>query len=171
MLTKEERAAITERAASYNVDNLCYTDIYACLFGKYPTGSFSVDQLDKAMIDRIIDLCDTSNMIELPRDKNGEAIKVGDVLYDPVGVKRVARGYMFYDGKWRLLTSEFTNDAPNIRFQDLPVDRLTHKKPVTNKSLASDIKCIANQGQVDRNAYEELFRIAWALERLGDSDD
>ena len=50
-------------------------------------------------------------------------------------------------------------------------NNITHKKPVTIASLVGDIKHVANQGQVDRKVYEELFRIAWALESLGDSDD
>ena len=167
MLTKQERAAIAERAVSYNVDNLRYTDIYACLFGKYPTGSFSVDQLDKAMIDRIIDLCDTSNMLELPVDKDGEVIRPGDTVYDINNIKCEVIGYMLDINKVILRI-----DGRNVEILS-SAEFLTHKEPVTAKSLAQRIKYVLENEatSIGVSPYVELGRIAEQLDSLGDKDE
>lgn len=61
MLTKEERNAIAERIGT---DNTTWgTDC-------------------KVVRDRLIELCDTSNMVELPLDKDGEVIHIGDTVFD-----------------------------------------------------------------------------------------
>lgn len=70
MLTKEERSAIAERA------NECVEvcgSLYEVLLG-YPSACNTTYEEDmKKLLARIVDLCDTSNMIELPRDKDGFA--------------------------------------------------------------------------------------------------
>nr|DAJ64806.1 MAG TPA: hypothetical protein [Caudoviricetes sp.] len=166
MLTKEERAAIAERFASYDVDTLRYTDIYACLFGKYPTGSFSVDQLDKAMIDCLINLCDTSNMIELPRDKDGEVIHVGDVVYETNGAK------------WQVHAINLFENGSNVSARSGNVcttyrsDVLVHKKPAENAVLAEQIRAVIRSAiSMPKFAINKLSNIADQLEKLGDSDD
>ena len=174
MLTKQEREEIAERFRNYDKAEYVtlYSGMYDGFLGEHVPKETTVKKDRMELASRIIELCDTSNMIELPRDKNGEAIKVGDVLYDHVGAKRVARGYMFYDGKWRLLTSEFANAALNIRFKDLPVDRLTHKNPVTIASLVEQIRdVVGNEDDMPLFAVKKLSRIADQLESLGDSDD
>lgn len=166
MLTKEERAAIVERFASYDVDALRYTDIYACLFGKYPTGSFSVDQLDKAMLDRLIDLCDTSNMIELPRDKDGEVIHVGDTVYEREGAE------------WRVNAINIFENGSNVSVRSGNVcttyrsDVLTHKKPTENAVLAAQIRAVVRSAiSMPNFAVNKLSNIADQIEKLGDIDD
>ena len=163
MLTKEERKAIAERAneRTYTVE-----DMYEVLFGREIPDHTSWGEDCKATKARLIDLCDTSNMVELPLDKDGEVIHIGDTVY--VG-----------DGEFTVNSFIFNDNGVTVRALHTKLsalsfyksNELTHKKPVTIASLASDIKRIANQGQVDRKVYDELFRIAWALEKLGDSDD
>lgn len=167
MLTKQEREEIAERFVSYDSGSMYFSDMYKCLFGKdVPTDTLSKDD-HKAVTARLIDLCDTSNMIELPLDKDGKVIRVGDTLYCGSSTAYKAKKIIHNGNEWEI---QFFDEKFCIPVYDDP-DTLTHKKPVTIASLASDIKRIANQGRVDRKVYEELFRIAWALESLGDSND
>lgn len=167
MLTKEERAAIAERVVSFNGDTLRYVDFYKCLLGEYPQDSSSSFEDDKAILDRILDLCDTSNMIELPLDKDGEVTHIDDIVYDENNKRYEVRQLTLDGNKWFVLAFSGGSCGDGYSF---PI-KFTHKKPVTVASLVDDIKRVANQGRVDRKVYEELFRIAWALESLGDSDD
>lgn len=79
MLTKKERAAIVERLRStYYITN---STLFKALTGEEEL--IENDQVrELCVIARVIfELCNTSNMIELPRDKDGEVIHVGDVVY------------------------------------------------------------------------------------------
>lgn len=165
MLTKKEREAIAERAreCNYIYDN----GLYKILFNNSAPTETSLEEDNKAVLARLIDLCDTSNMVELPLDKDGEVIRIGDTLYCGSSTAYKAKKIIHNGNEWEI---QFFDEKFCIPVYDDP-DTLTHKKPVTIESLASDIKRIANQGRVDRKVYEELFRIAWALESLGDSDD
>lgn len=164
MLTKEERAAIAESLKKYGEGG---TVLYDCLLGVCVPRDTSPDEDRVAIANRIIDLCDTSNMLELPIDKDGEIIHIGDVVYDNNGKKYNVDGYVMHSACKNIIRVFNSNSGLTNRF----ASGLTHKKPVTIASLVGDIKHVANQGQVDRKVYEELFRIAWALESLGDSDD
>lgn len=167
MLTKQEREKIAERFVSYDSSSMYFSDIYKYLFGKdVPTDTLSKDD-HKAVIARLIDLCDTSNMVELPLDKDGVSFKMGDTVYDSNNKQYKVNGYVFVNDCWKIIVA-FSSESS---FASIYTNDLTHKKPVTIASLVSDIKRVANQGRVDRKVYEELFRIAWALESLGDSDD
>lgn len=169
MLTKEERAAIAERAASFNEDYLCYADIYECLFGERPRDSALSEEFDKAITSRLIDLCDTSNMTELPLDKDGEVIRIGDIV-DNVADGKIyrVRGYEFRPDVCSVLLASdrshiWTYSRPNV---------LAHKKLVTIASLAEHLRDILQTVEgMDDSAYRELSDIADNLEILGDSDD
>lgn len=165
MLTKQEREATIERIKSYGDSDLPF---YELLFGSRAPYAMQYTEYLKALKDRVIDLCDTSNMIELPLDKDGEAIHIGETVYDDEATEYKAVGYSTHSAGTNIIVEY----GKNFGFRtQIFSDELTHKKPVTIESLTSDIKRVANQGQVDRKVYEELFRIAWALESLGDSDD
>ena len=73
MLTKEDRNAIAERARN---DLDVVENIYEVLFGHEVHGTTSWVQDCEAVKDRLIDLCGTSNMVELPLDKDGEVIHI-----------------------------------------------------------------------------------------------
>ncbi|WP_311396558.1 hypothetical protein [Lancefieldella parvula] len=164
MLTKEERAAIAERLRDHKCFN--YFEFYEAITGKeIPRYTSRVEDI-VVMSRVIIDLCDTSNMIELPLDKDGKVIRVGDTLYCGSSTAYKAKKIIHNGNEWEI---QFFDEKFCIPVYDDP-DTLTHKKPVTIELLASDIKRVANQGRVDRKVYEELFRIAWALESLGDKD-
>lgn len=167
MLTKKERAAIAERAASFNGDSLHYTDIYRCLFGEYVPSDTTIKEDDKNILDRLIDLCDTSNMLELPLDKDGEVIHINDVIYDNSGEEYQVECIKFFDigaGVAIRNDDDYTITQPG---------RLTHKSSVTAKLLAQRIKHVLEDEatSIGVSPYVELGRIAEQLETLGDSDD
>lgn len=163
MLTKEERAAIAERAASFNEDYLCYADIYECLFGERPRDSALSEEFDKAITSRLIDLCDTSNMTELPLDKDGEVIRVGDVVYDEFNDKAVVKSIKYArDENVRVfalssLTDIVVTYSPN---------RLTHRHSTEAEQLAKSITSAIDE-------FRDKLRddLLAYVENLGDSDD
>lgn len=162
MLTKEERLAIAERARE-NLDII--KNIYEVLFGHGVPDSTSWEQDCEAVKDRLIELCDTSNMIELPLDKDGEVIHIGDVVY---GGNR----------EWNVSCIKYSDDIPIITvYSDKGCtayrpDDLTNKKPVTIASIAKRIREIAsNNDGISYCTSSKLVRIADQLESLGDSDD
>ena len=168
MLTKQERGEIAERVSSFNEDYLCYADIYECLFGERPRYSALSEEYDKAIRDQLINLCDTSNMIELPLDKDGEVIHIGDTVANGADgqICRV-RGYEFKLDDCSVL---LTSDRSHIWSYSRP-DTLTHKKLVTPKLLSTQIRRVIDKGEMTSLAMAELFDIADQLEGLGDSDD
>lgn len=163
MLTKEERNAIAERL------NKCegLGELYYALIGEELPTVTSYEQDIDAIFTRLIDLCDTSNMVELPRDKDGEVIHVGDTVFDDYGSEWVVNGIDFKSNDVLIYTYL---DGECARF--LPYE-LTHKQPVTIKSLAQRIKHVLEDEatSIGVNPYVELGRIADQLESLGDSDD
>lgn len=168
MLTKEERAAIAERTRSFNGNSLCYSDIYRCLFGVEVPGDTSFEEDSKALVTRILDLCDTSNMIELPVDKDGEVIRAGDTVYDKDGDVATVSGYYHNNDNWKIIVPYGRNDC----FINVFPNELTHKKPVTIASITERIREIAsNDDDISYCTSSELVRIAEQLESLGDSDD
>ena len=164
MLTKEERKAIAERA------NECVEvcgSLYEVLLG-YPSACNTTYEEDmKKLLARIVDLCDTSNMLELPVDKDGEVIRPGDTVYDINNIKCKVIGYMLYINKVILRI-----DGRNVEILS-SAEFLTHKEPVTVKLLAQRIKHVLEDEatSIGVNPYVELGRIAEQLESLGDSDD
>lgn len=166
MLTKEERAAIAERA------NECVEvcgSLYEVLFG-YPSACNTTYEEDmKKLLARIVDLCDTSNMLELPVDKDGEVIRIGDTVYDKDGEEYKVTGYktLFED------TNIFLSNGSEPVYATVLAHYLTHKEPVTAKSLAQRIKHVLEDEatSIGVDPHIELRRIAKQLESLGDSDD
>ena len=81
MLSKEERKAIAERI-TFEFDFTEDDDVYEVLVGDEMPENTSWETDCAVVRDRLIELCDTSNMIELPLDKDGKIIKVGDTVYN-----------------------------------------------------------------------------------------
>ena len=167
MLTKEERTAIAERVLSFNEEYLCYADIYECLFGERPRYSALSEEYDKAIKSRIVDLCDTSNMIELPLDKDGEVIQVGDTVYIGDGIKYEAAGYMMRGNSTEVILAAGAEPV----YTKEPANNITHKKPVANELLIEQIRHVIDKGQMSAWSMAELFSVVEQLEKLGDSDD
>lgn len=81
MLTTQERKDIAKRAQGVNGKNESDTP-YFVLTGGFTPDNTAVDDDYKKMSLIINDLCDTSDMVELSRDKDGEVIHIGDTVYD-----------------------------------------------------------------------------------------
>lgn len=167
MLTKQEREATIERIKSYGDSDLPF---YKLLFGSRAPYAMQYTEYLKALKDRIIDLCDTSNMMELPVDRDGEYIRIGDTVYDEEATEYKAVGYSTHSAGTNIIVEYGKNFG--LRTQIFS-DELSHKKPVTAKSLAQRIRYVLEDEatSVGVNPYVELGRIAEQLESLGDSDD
>lgn len=168
MLTKEERKEIAERLSS--VTELGDRAFYEAITGEQRPDTTSYEEDLKAMFNVVINLCDTSNMLELPVDKNGEVIRPGDVVYGEDNLRHDVYKIVFEDdGKWlvlvsggRLCAGTYSNPAA-----------FTHKQPVTVKTLAWQIRNVLADDDYDMGAgaYNQLSRIAEQLESLSDKDE
>ena len=164
MLTKEERSAIAERA------NECVAvcgSLYEVLLGHRSADNTTYEEDMKKLLARILDLCDTSNMLELPVDKDGEVIRIGDTVYDDDNLKYEVVGYMSTDQN---IILKVDGKTTNILAY---AETLTHKQPVTAKSLAQRIRDVLRNDHSEMSPYtsRELVHIANDLERLGDNNE
>ena len=161
MLTKQERQEIAERAkACKNEEELNWDQFSYVLLGIQSWRN------DDELLDRIVELCDTSNMMELPVDKDGEVIRLGDVVYDNDGEEYKVTGYRIFFDDADIVLSNGSEPAYTTVFAHY----LTHKQLVTIVTLVERIKNVMNDDSTTVWAYDELDDIATQLERLGDSD-
>lgn len=167
MLTKEERKAIAERFISYDGNKLYFAELFKCLFGREIPRDATTKGSAKTVIDCLIDLCDTSNMIELPRDKDGEVIRAGDTVYDKDGDVAEVGGYYYNNGTCKIIIPYGQNGC----YINVLPNELTHKKPVTIASITEQLKQVLNKGEMTSWSMAKLFDIADQLESLGDSDE
>lgn len=167
MLTKEERGAIAERIKS--VDYVDEKTFYESITGKCVPCITSYSEDLKTLLQVILDLCDTSNMIELPRDKDGEVIKVGDMVFNKRDYRAYrVRGYTFKLDRCAVMLGDDTNDC-SVTYLEPNV--LIHKKPVTITSLVKELTdIVAADYGTPMVVKRKLSDIADQLESLGDSD-
>lgn len=103
MLTKQEREAITERLKDIN--DFCDRTLYTAITGKSVPRTTRYNEDVETMIQVILDLCDTSNMIDPPLDKDGKVIHVGDIVYYGSTIYMVKKLYITVtNGKFNFLT-------------------------------------------------------------------
>ena len=119
------------------------------------------------LADRIIGLCDTSNMLELPVDKDGEVIRVGDMVYIGDGIKYEVAGYMMRGNGTEVILASGAEPV----YTKEPANKLTHKKSVTIESLVERFEYVLAKGQMSYWAVGEICDIVDQLKNLGDSDD
>lgn len=165
MLTKEERAAIAERLRStYYITN---STLFKALTGEEEL--IENDQVKElCVIGRVIfDLCDTSNMIELPLDKDGEVIHAGDTVY--VGDREfTVDGFIFNDNGVTVRVVHTKLSTLNF----YKSNELTHKKTVTITSLVGEIRRTLSQNTImNKETTAKLWEITDQIEMLGDIDD
>lgn len=163
MLTKEERAAIAYRIRDIDVFN--DRTFYTAITGKCVPKETSYRE-NLATISRVIlDLCDTSNMVELPLDKDDKVIHVGDVVY--VGDREfTVHGFIFNDSNVTVRVLHTKLSALNF----YKPNELTHKRPVTIESLVERFKRVLEKGEMSYWAVSEICDIVDQLEKLRDSD-
>ena len=164
MLTKQEREATIERIKSYGDSDLPF---YKLLFGSRAPYAMQYTEYLKALKDRIIDLCDTSNMIELPLDKDGEVIRAGDTVYDKDGDVAEVGGYYYNNGTCKIIIPYGQNGC----YINVHPNEITHKKPVTIASINEQLRHVLDKGHMSSWSMAKLFDIADQLEKLGDIDD
>ena len=167
MLTKDERKAIAERICKCN--DVCVYDLYKAVFGEEAQDTTSYKDDVDTILRRLIDLCDTSNMVELPRDKDGIPFKMGDTVYESDGTERIVDGYTFSRANAKILSVVDLINNTRILFE---ADELTHKKPVTIASLVGEIRRTLSQNTImNKEATSKLWEITDQIEMLGDSND
>lgn len=166
MLTKEERSAIAERIKSVGyVDEKTF---YESIVGKCVPSTTSYTEDLKTIFRVVLDLCDTSNMIGLPLDKDGIPFKRGDTVYESDGTEHIVDGYAFSRANAKIVSVVDLINNTRILFE---TDELTHKRPVTIASVSKQLKHVLDKGEMTSWSMAKLFDIAEQLESLGDSDD
>lgn len=165
MLTKQERQEIAERA------NECVAvcgSLYEVLLGHPSACNTTYEEDMKKLLARIVDLCDTSNMIELPLDNDGEVIHIGDMVYDKDGEVAKVGGYYHNNGNWKIIIPFGQNGC----FVNVLPNELTHKKPVTVASLVSEIRRTISQSTIiNKETISKLWEITDQIEMLGDDNE
>jgi hypothetical protein len=171
MLTKQEREEISKRFGE--CDDVGFYDLYTAITGKKVPSRTTRDEDFTKISNVILDLCDTSSMVELPIDKDGKVIHIGDTVFDDYGKKWVVNGISF---KSNGVLIDTYLDGECAKF--LPSE-LTYKQPATIESLAERIRdVLENTDVVDAlddfrtgKFYDELLAICGELERLSDNDE
>lgn len=167
MLTKEERSAIAERIKSVGyVDEKTF---YESIVGKCVPSTTSYTEDLKTIFRVVLDLCDTSNMIGLPLDKDGIPFKRGDTVYESDGTEHIVDGYAFSRANAKIVSVVDLINNTRILFE---ADEITHKKPVTIASLVKELTdIVAADYGTPMVVKRKLSDIADQLEKLGGSDD
>ena len=157
MLTKQTREKIAERLKHSKYE--LYPSDIALLF----TGDNTKD--DEEVFYTILDLCDTADMVELPRDKDGKVIHIGDTVWCS-GKKETVKAI------------EIRKTAVYIHFI-APIgctsfsspELIAHAAPIRDhESIARAIEDIIYCLD-DAAASLRLQDIAMELRKLGESDD
>lgn len=122
MLTRQERQEIVERAKECKKEEELNWDQFS-----YVLLGIQSWRNDEELLDRIVELCDTSNMIGLPLDKDGEVIRIHDVVYDNTGMEREVSEFRFpFYGA--CIYARTDDDRSTFR-----PDELAHKKTSNNQ--------------------------------------
>ena len=165
MLTKEERAAIAERIKSIGyVDEKTF---YESIVGKCVPSTTSYSEDLKTIFRVVFDLCDTSNMIELPVDKDGEVIHTGDVVYTSDGEEHKMAGYIMRKNTTEIILS-VNSDGTYITTS---ANKLTHKKPETIASLVSKIRHLLTTEDIGDELSDKIWELTDLVEISGDNND
>lgn len=169
MLTKEERKEIAERFRNYDKAEYItlYSGMYDGLLGEHVPKKTTVKKDRMELASRILELCDTSNMLELPLDKDGEVIHIGDTVYDNNGEEYKVTGYKTLFENTNIILS----NGSEVAYTEKYPHNLIHKQPVIIELLVERIKRVMDDDSTTVWAYDELDDIAYQLEKLGDSDD
>ena len=163
MLTKQEREEIAKRFKSCT--KVDFSDIYRGLFGIPTPKETTIGEDDKATLNRLIELCDTSDMVELPRDKDGKVIHIGDTVWCS-GEKETVKAIEIRDSEARIhfvvpLGCESWS-SPEL---------ITRAEPISDhESIARAIEDITHCLN-DAAASLKLQDIAMELRKLGDGNE
>lgn len=164
MLTKQAREKIAERSKK-SIDSGGVCGPYQVLTND-PVPQYTNITVDNIkMCSVILDLCDTSDMMELPRDKDGKVIHIGDTVWCS-SEKETVKAIEIRDSEARI---HFV--APLGCESWSSPELITHAAPISNhESIARAIEdithCLSNAA-----ASLKLQDIAMELRKLGDDND
>jgi hypothetical protein len=133
-------------------------ELYVLADGVKPFDSYSCDAI-KHVADQI-----DAEMVELPKDKNGEPIHVGDMLYfkDKYNDSEFHAGDFVYDGiAWRIW---------NGGNYDSSYRKYTHERPDSLERIVEDLENIAEIAHENGNWVhpDKCMAIADRLRELAD---
>ena len=181
MLTKQEREEITRRVKDeLDRDYIDYTVFYRAITGKDVSIGKSLDYDNRTMFSIILDLCDTSDMMELPLDKDGKVIHIGDTVWyegndSPVFVNYIRFSRFTSKGSPHIQASVEIGlgEDPDYDYGVLwrSSNEITHAEPISDhERIAQEIEEIAaaNKGTVTE---EDLRLVAEEIRELGDDND
>ena len=170
MLTKEERKAIAERIGE-EFDYTENDEVYEALIGEEIPDNTTWETDCNVVRDRLIELCDTSNMIELPLDKDGEVIRVDDTVYDEDGTGLVVESLRYCTEYGCVVICRTSNDT----LCTYSGNELFHKAATIeenvkefNEALKTTVKFVE---QTMNECVEEMKKLAEVFNRVGGSDD
>lgn len=168
MLSKEERKAIAERIGK-EFDYSENDEVYEALIGEEIPDNTTWDTDCKVVRNRLIELCDTSNMVELPLDKDGKVIRVGDTVYDEAKRKLDVDSIRFYQSNVQVVAT-MQGEYNNLIYYP---SELTHKSPVTAQELSDYMQAVIDtySSDVSNTAYVKLLDIANQLKELAGKDE
>lgn len=171
MLNKEEREAIAERLKS--TEYITNSTLFKALTGEEKLSETSHVKSLCIICSVILGLCDTSNMLELPLDKDGEVIHVGDTVYNEAGDRLKVLGieYSYCDRVYV--------NAYYVGGQDKDVffpNELTHKVTTTIteniEAFNEAVKVTAQYVEASMNeCVEAMKKLAEVFNRVVDSDE
>lgn len=171
MLTKQEREEIVKRAKDeLDKDEIDYADLYAAITGKYLSIGKPFGYYSRIMLSVILDLCDTSDMMELPRDKNGVPIHIGDTVWCDGDKYQVAS--IRYDTSGLFDVEVYIRSAAEMfrAFWRSP-KTVTHIEPISDhERIAQEIEDIANANK-GTATEEDLRLVAEEIRELGESNE
>ena len=169
MLTKQEREEIAERFRNYDKAEYVtlYSGMYDGLLGEHVPKETTVKKDRMELASRILGLCDTSNMIELPLDKDGEVIQVGDMVYIGDGIKYEVAGYMMRGNGTEVILAAGAEPV----YTKEPANDITHKKPETIASLVSKIRRLLTTEDISDELSDKIWELTDLVEMSGDNND
>lgn len=163
MLTKQEREEIARRLNSCEGNGFC--KFYEAITNREAPELTTYTDDIKVMLPVILDLCDTSDMVELPRDKDGKVIHIGDTVWCS-SEKETVKAIEIRDSEARI------HFVVPLGCESLSSPELiTHAEPVSDhESIARAIEDIIYHLD-DAAASLKLQDIAMELRKLGDDND
>ena len=167
MLTKEEREEIAKRLNYCNDTD--YYSFYRAVTGQNATTKITLEEDIEELKKIIFDLCNTSNMVELPLDKDGEVIHIGDTLFDNDGAKITVCSIRFNESINNVvITCEGSDFVCTYS-----ADNLTRKNPVSVQSISKRMQGVIEDYlfSVDSDLHTKLVSIADQLKELAGKDE
>ena len=165
MITKNERAVIAERLKS--TEYITSSTLFKALTGEEKLSETSHVKSLCIICNVILGLCDTSNMIELPVDKDGEVIQVGDTVYIGDGIKYEVAGYIMRGNGTEVILAAGAEPV----YTKEPANDITHKKPETIASLVSKIRNLLTTEDISDELSDKIWELTDLVEMSGDNND